>query len=172
MPGVYIVLSCYNYLTPAVSFFFSWTTYCSSFFFFFFGGTGVWTKGFAIAKQVLYSLSHTSSLLCSGYFWRWVSFELFSLPALNCDPSNLSLPGVDYRCEPLAPGFWSYFNRWHFWQETLVYLDVSCFFGGGGTGFELRTSHLQSRHSTNWPKPPGLLCRVNFPITLQLLCLT
>jgi hypothetical protein len=40
----------------------------------FFGGgdvgrqTGVWIEGFALAKQALYHLSHTSSLFCSGYF--------------------------------------------------------------------------------------------------------
>jgi hypothetical protein len=31
-------------------------------------GTGIWTQGFTFAKQVLYSLSHTSSPLCFGYF--------------------------------------------------------------------------------------------------------
>jgi hypothetical protein len=34
----------------------------------FFGGTGVWTQVFALAKQALYCLNHTSSLLCCGYF--------------------------------------------------------------------------------------------------------
>jgi hypothetical protein len=33
-----------------------------------FGGTGVYTQGFALAKQVLYCLSHTFSPFCSGYF--------------------------------------------------------------------------------------------------------
>jgi hypothetical protein len=33
-----------------------------------FDGSGVWTRGFALAKQVLYHLSHTSSPFCSDYF--------------------------------------------------------------------------------------------------------
>jgi hypothetical protein len=37
-----------------------------TFYFYFFGGTG--NQGFTLAKLVLYSLSHTSSPLCSGYF--------------------------------------------------------------------------------------------------------
>jgi hypothetical protein len=40
----------------------------------FFGGTGVWTQGFRVAKQVLYSLSHVSSPSCSGYFRDGVSW--------------------------------------------------------------------------------------------------
>jgi hypothetical protein len=31
-------------------------------------GTGVYTQGFALAKQALYFLSHTSSPFCYGYF--------------------------------------------------------------------------------------------------------
>jgi hypothetical protein len=34
----------------------------------FFGETGVLTQDLALAKQVLYHLSHTSSPFCSGYF--------------------------------------------------------------------------------------------------------
>jgi hypothetical protein len=45
---------------------------------------GVWTQGFALAKQALYCLSHTFSPFCSGYFgdrvsgtsspgWPWTS---------------------------------------------------------------------------------------------------
>jgi hypothetical protein len=37
-------------------------------FFLFFGWTGVWTQGFVLAKQVLYSLSYASSPFCSGCF--------------------------------------------------------------------------------------------------------
>jgi hypothetical protein len=36
-------------------------------FFDFFCGTGVWTQGFTLEKQVFYCLSHTSSPFCSGY---------------------------------------------------------------------------------------------------------
>jgi hypothetical protein len=39
-------------------------------FFFFFWWTGVWTQGFALAKQVLYLFSHASSPFCAGCFWR------------------------------------------------------------------------------------------------------
>jgi hypothetical protein len=39
-----------------------------NYFFFFFGGTEVWNLGFTLAKQMLYCLSHTSGLFCSGYF--------------------------------------------------------------------------------------------------------
>jgi hypothetical protein len=39
----------------------------------FFGGTGGWTQDFALAKQVLHCLSHTSSPFCSGYFGDGVS---------------------------------------------------------------------------------------------------
>jgi hypothetical protein len=40
--------------------------------FFFFGWNwGVSTQGFVVAKQALYKLSHTSSLFCSAYFWKW-----------------------------------------------------------------------------------------------------
>jgi hypothetical protein len=38
------------------------------FLFFGFGGTGVWTWGFSLAKQVLYHLSYTSSSFGCGYF--------------------------------------------------------------------------------------------------------
>jgi hypothetical protein len=33
-----------------------------------FSGTGIWTWGFMLAKQVFYCLSHRSSPFCSGYF--------------------------------------------------------------------------------------------------------
>jgi hypothetical protein len=44
--------------------------------FFVFGGTGVWTRGFALARKVLYHFSHTPSSFCSVYFADRVS--LFS----------------------------------------------------------------------------------------------
>jgi hypothetical protein len=39
--------------------------------FFFAWNWGVSTQGFVVAKQALYKLSHTSSLFCSAYFWKW-----------------------------------------------------------------------------------------------------
>jgi hypothetical protein len=40
--------------------------------FLFFNEIEVWTQGFTLAKQVLYHLSHASSLFCSGYFGEGV----------------------------------------------------------------------------------------------------
>jgi hypothetical protein len=36
---------------------------------FFFGSTAVWIQGLTLARQVLYHLSHSSSLFSVGYFW-------------------------------------------------------------------------------------------------------
>jgi hypothetical protein len=44
--------------------------------FFFSCGTGVWTQGFALAKQALYCWSHTPSPFCSGYFGDGASWAL------------------------------------------------------------------------------------------------
>jgi hypothetical protein len=46
----------------------SWPLFNSFVKWWFFGGTGVWTQGFALAKQALNSLSQTSSSFYSGYF--------------------------------------------------------------------------------------------------------
>jgi hypothetical protein len=43
-----------------------------------------WTQGFTLAKQVLYSLSCTSSPFCSGYFGDWVSRTI----CLGCSPTS------------------------------------------------------------------------------------
>jgi hypothetical protein len=40
------------------------------------GGTGVWTQGFALGKQVLDCLSHSSSPFLSGYFGDGVSWTI------------------------------------------------------------------------------------------------
>jgi hypothetical protein len=56
--------------------------------FFFFGGTGVWTQGFALVRQVLYHLSDTFIRSCSGYFGDKLS--LFVLAGLDCDSPVLS----------------------------------------------------------------------------------
>jgi hypothetical protein len=64
----------------------------------------VWTQGFILAKQVLYNLSHISSLLYSGYFSYGVLQTVPQLPS-NRYPPNLSLPSSkDYRLEPRMPG--------------------------------------------------------------------
>jgi hypothetical protein len=49
-------------------------------FFLIFGGSGVWTQGFTLAKQVLYCLSHTSSPFCFGYFGDGVSCPTWACP--------------------------------------------------------------------------------------------
>jgi hypothetical protein len=43
--------------------------------YYFFGQAGVWTQGFALAKQTLYHLSHIISPFCSGYLGE--SWECF-----------------------------------------------------------------------------------------------
>jgi hypothetical protein len=59
----------------------------------FFGGTGVWTQGFMLAKQmVFYSLSRTSSQFCSDYFGDGGLINYLPRLASNHDPPDLSLP--------------------------------------------------------------------------------
>jgi hypothetical protein len=96
------------------------------------GRTGVWIRGFVLAKQVLYFLSHTSSSFCSGYYlfifwWHWglklgphsckactlpawvtlpvtlVILELFARAGLKLWSFYLSLPSSSH--EPPAHGF-------------------------------------------------------------------
>jgi hypothetical protein len=63
------------------------------FFFFFVVGLGFDLRASLFAEQVLYPLNHTSSLLCSGYFWRWGSLmNYLSGLSLNLDPPGHSLP--------------------------------------------------------------------------------
>jgi hypothetical protein len=83
-------LSCISFhLLVLVQFFslFRSLIYLESVFFFFLVGPGIWTQGFILAKQVLYSSSHTSSLFCSGYFEDEVSQTI-----CLCWPWNTILP--------------------------------------------------------------------------------
>jgi hypothetical protein len=80
-------------------------------FFFFFGGTGVWTQGFVLAKQVLekqvlYYLSHISSLFCSGYLgdgfsqticlgWPWTTILPISASQV------IRITGMSYWCSAI-----------------------------------------------------------------------
>jgi hypothetical protein len=57
-----------------------------------FGGSGVSTWGFVLAKQVLYHLSHTSSLVFALVVLEMGSHKLFAWAGLNHDPPDLSLP--------------------------------------------------------------------------------
>jgi hypothetical protein len=68
---------------------------------FIFGRTKVWAQGFTLAKQVLYCLSHISSLFCSGYFgnristcpgWPWTTIPLISAS------QETKIIGVSHRC--------------------------------------------------------------------------
>jgi hypothetical protein len=79
------------------------------FFFFFFDGTGVWTQGFALAKQKLYHLNKTSIPFCSSYFgdvggvsqticlgWPWtmtlpisISQESRIIGISHCSPAQM-----------------------------------------------------------------------------------
>jgi hypothetical protein len=43
---------------------------------FFWWDWGVWTQAFILAKQSLYHLSHSSSPLCSGFFWMWILWTI------------------------------------------------------------------------------------------------
>jgi hypothetical protein len=71
-------------------------------FFFFFGENGVWTQGFALAKQALYCLSH----MCVHFalvILEVGSCELFAWLGLKPQSSDVSLPSSsDYRREHLA----------------------------------------------------------------------
>jgi hypothetical protein len=53
------------------------------------------TQGFALAKQAIYCLSHTSGPFCSGYFGDGVGLSncLLGL-ALNLDPFDLNFPSI------------------------------------------------------------------------------
>jgi hypothetical protein len=67
---------------------------CGSHHYFFFCGTGIWTQGFALAKQTPYHFSHNSSSFCSCYFGdgRGLS-NCLSWLASNFNPTDLSFSG-------------------------------------------------------------------------------
>jgi hypothetical protein len=62
-----------------------------------FSSTAVWTQSFALASQVLYHLSHMSSLFFSGHFWD--SISLFVQTTLDCNAPILCF----YCLEQQAP---------------------------------------------------------------------
>jgi hypothetical protein len=62
-------------------------------------------SGLSLAKQPLYSWSHTSSPFCSASspFWRWGLKNSLPWLATNHHPPDLNFPSSwDYRCEPPA----------------------------------------------------------------------
>jgi hypothetical protein len=55
----------------------------------FFGKTGIWTQGFVLTNLVLYFLSHTASLFCSGYFGDGVLWTMcLSWPCTKILPTS------------------------------------------------------------------------------------
>jgi hypothetical protein len=89
--------------------------YLKKSFFSLFNGTIVWTHDFTLAKQVLYPLSHTASLFCSGYFWDRASLfaqagwtPWFSFYTFHCSWHD--------RCMPTCPTF----SQWVGVSQTFV----------------------------------------------------
>jgi hypothetical protein len=71
--------------------------------FLFFDGTGVWSQGFGLTKQVLYCLIHTSVHFCSGYFVLGCH-EVFAQASFEPRSPDLNLPSRwDWRREPQVP---------------------------------------------------------------------
>jgi hypothetical protein len=65
-----------------------------------FDGTGVWTRGFMLARQVLYHLSHTSCPFCSDYFGNRIL--IYSHASLDHNhPIYASHSSLDDRYTPL-----------------------------------------------------------------------
>jgi hypothetical protein len=56
-------------------------------FIFLFLWDGVWTQGFALTKQELYCLSHTTAYFCSGYFGN----RVFGTSYLGCSRTTVLL---------------------------------------------------------------------------------
>jgi hypothetical protein len=80
---------------------------------FIFAGTGVCTQGLTFAKQVLYHLSHRSSLFCSSYFEHGGFVSYLPQLASNFHPPDLSLPSSsNCRCEPQVPGLSFLIHEW------------------------------------------------------------
>jgi hypothetical protein len=82
-----------------------------SWLFFFFGGIGVWTQGFALAKQALYYLSHTFSPFCSGYFGDGVSWAICLGCSLLISSSQVArITGMSHWCLVASLSWsWSWF---------------------------------------------------------------
>jgi hypothetical protein len=67
--------------------------YSGKWLFIFFGLTSIWTQGFALAKQVLYHLSHTSkSIYFALVILEMGSWELLAQTGLEPHSSRFSLP--------------------------------------------------------------------------------
>jgi hypothetical protein len=107
---------------------------------FFVDGTGVWTQDLAFAKQALYCLRHTSSLLCSGYLG--VGGFMNYLPRLisNCDPPHFSLSSSkDYRHEHQCPA-----------RQNILQLTLTSYFRQDNTHHLLYDTMLGRHVSLPW----------------------
>jgi hypothetical protein len=89
-----------------------------------FGGTGAWSQGFALAKQVSYYLSNTSNNL--WLFWRWRRLMNY-LPGLawNSDLPDLSfqiagITGVSHWCQVILM-HWTDMAKWKYC--IIIFLD-------------------------------------------------
>jgi hypothetical protein len=68
-------------------------------FFFFGGGTGVWTRDLALARQTHNCLSHSPSHFCIFYFWdRFLLYDCASVD--HIPPICVSLHSWDDRHAP------------------------------------------------------------------------
>jgi hypothetical protein len=110
------------------------------------------------ASQVLYHLSHTSSLLCSGYFGE-ANVSFLSKDTCFCLCSS-----------PLSQWFSQHVDFVVVIEKYLLTLRIESgffffFFSFFEVlGFELRVSHLLSIHSTTWVTLPALLLLVIFKV--------
>jgi hypothetical protein len=74
--------------------------------------TGVWTQWFALEKQVLYCLNHTSSpLFLLWLFWRWGPTSLFKLSA------SIGMTRVGHHAQLSS--------LWHVWVTMPSFLPFS-----------------------------------------------
>jgi hypothetical protein len=95
-------------------------------FFFFFCGTGVWAQVFALARQAIYHLHHTSSPFCSGYSGdRKLLFAQTSLDSYT--PILCFLPSLEWQVHTITLSLFS--SRWEShklfclgWPETVILL--------------------------------------------------
>jgi hypothetical protein len=91
---------------------------------FIFGSTGFWTRGFMLARQALYFLSHVSSPLCSDYFGDRVLF--LAKACLDHNPPIFGFHhGWDDRFTPPVPPFFSWdVISWNFWPGLVWNLEL------------------------------------------------
>jgi hypothetical protein len=88
-------------------------------------GLGVWTQGFAPARQALYHLSHVSSPFRSGYFGNRVSLFFPGPPTLQSSYFMLPTYIWNYRSVPPHPAFFHWDGiSWTFWPQLVWNWDT------------------------------------------------